>query len=182
MEFWRVQTADGKLIDPTHVHFGAHSQPIVQDIARIEKIANEYLPFPTEYRIILAPGTDPTIAKDSLNAQLTSLDLRWIWDPDTSMGIGETYRNVWKRAYRREYDKKRRDMATVVDTKMNGEHVDGRVELAFRIRVITDTKEVMLVLEWLQGRDQVLWESLCGMVHRGSKMGRVGYDGTLKGS
>lgn len=38
------------------------------------------------------------------------------------------------------------------------------VELAFRIKVVDLAREVDV--EWLRGRDQVLWESFCGLVHR----------------
>jgi 23S rRNA (adenine1618-N6)-methyltransferase len=37
------------------------------------------------------------------------------------------------------------------------------VELAFRIRVIGLAREIEVL--WLRGRDRVLWESFCGMVH-----------------
>jgi 23S rRNA (adenine1618-N6)-methyltransferase len=39
-----------------------------------------------------------------------------------------------------------------------------KVELAFRIRVIGLAREIEV--QWLKGRDQVLWESLCGVVHQ----------------
>lgn len=37
------------------------------------------------------------------------------------------------------------------------------MELAVRIRVIGLAREIEVV--WLRGRDRVLWESFCGMVH-----------------
>jgi 23S rRNA (adenine1618-N6)-methyltransferase len=95
------------------------------------------------------------------------LDLRWTWDHDASVGIGEARENVWKRAYRREHDKKKKSGAVVekADTDMaGGEAVEKKVALAFRISINQDEKEV--VLEWLGGSDQVLWESFCGMLHR----------------
>lgn len=53
-----------------------------------------------------------------------------------------------------------------VDEMQGTEDESGRrpVKLAFRIRVVDLAREV--VVEWVKGRDQVLWESLCGLVHR----------------
>ena len=39
-----------------------------------------------------------------------------------------------------------------------------KVELAFRIKFVDLARQVDV--EWLRGTDQVLWESLCGLVHR----------------
>ena len=44
------------------------------------------------------------------------------------------------------------------------EDTNKNVELAFRIRVIGLAREIEI--EWLRGRDRVLWESFCGLVHR----------------
>jgi 23S rRNA (adenine1618-N6)-methyltransferase len=99
----------------------------------------------------------PAAAKNTINTHLASLDLAY--DPAT--GIGEASQNVWKRAYRREYERKKRDGVE------NAGGAGRTVELAFRIRVIELAREVEV--QWLRGRDQVLWESFCGCVHRGFK-------------
>ncbi|CAN9160225.1 unnamed protein product [Alternaria alternata] len=125
--------------------------------ARIEKMANEFLPFPTSYPIALPPSVEPQTAKDAINTQLSSLDLTWTWDAVTSTGIGEASQNVWSRSYRRAYERNQRE--GLVDMKQ-----DRKIELAFRIRVVDLAREV--VVEWLRGTDQVLWESLCGLIHR----------------
>jgi 23S rRNA (adenine1618-N6)-methyltransferase len=62
---------------------------------------------------------------------------------------------VWKRAYRREYEKKKKQSVQA------GEQ-GRKVVLAFRITVLAGR----VVVEWLRGSDQVLWESFCGLVHR----------------
>lgn len=73
---------------------------------------------------------------------------------------------MWKRAYRREFERKQRE--GLVQMKGADEAGDrdgnGRVELVFRIKVVDLAREV--VVEWVRGRDRVLWESLCGVVHR----------------
>lgn len=128
-------------------------------IARLETIANEYLPFPTSYTIQLPSSIDPQAAKDAIHTQLAALDLSWEWNADTSTGIGEASQNVWSRAYRRAYERKQK--GGLVDMVQDAER---RVELAFRIKVVDLAREVDV--EWLRGTDQVLWESFCGLIHR----------------
>lgn len=53
------------------------------------------------------------------------------------------------------------------DTDMIGTSDDMNVTLAVRISVHDNPGEV--VIDWLKGNDQVLWESFCGMVHRNFK-------------
>ena len=129
-----------------------------QTIARLETIANEYLPFPTSYTIPRPSSVTAAAAKETINTQLSSLDLKWTWDDSTSSGVGEASQNVWSRAYRRAYERRQKDGAT------NMEDANRNVELAFRIKVIDLASEIEV--QWLRGRDQVLWESFCGLVHR----------------
>ncbi|KAF2450275.1 hypothetical protein P171DRAFT_348912 [Karstenula rhodostoma CBS 690.94] len=138
-------------------------------IARIEKIANEYLPFPTEYRFALPASIDATAAKHTIDQQARRLHVRWNWVSQTATGVGEAAGNVWSRAYRREHERKMRELAAsgTGDADMQNTLEDMKVALAFRITVSESTREV--VVEWLRGSDQVLWESFCGMVHRSFK-------------
>jgi 23S rRNA (adenine1618-N6)-methyltransferase len=147
----------GSILDMDNKSYTIDHPP--QSIARIEKMANEYLPFPTSYPIQIPASIDAEAAKDAINTQLSSLDLSWTWDSVSSTGIGEASQNVWSRSYRRAYERKQRE--GLVDMKQDAER---KVELAFRIRVVDLAREV--VVEWLRGSDQVLWESLCGLVHR----------------
>lgn len=133
----------------------------------MDKIANEFLPFPTEYRIPITDGTDLETVKAELDKQISSLDLSWDWNADTLIGIGEASQNVWKRAYRREHERKKNQMDKAVEDSSMEEAADSKVELAFRVSINRGSRE--LVLEWLKGRDQVLWESFCGMLHRAFK-------------
>jgi 23S rRNA (adenine1618-N6)-methyltransferase len=127
-----------------------------QTIVRHATIAKEYLPFPSSYTITLPTSPTPTPAKEIITTQLSSLDLlRWTWDASHSSGVGEASQNVWKRAYRREYEKKKKQGVQA------GEQ-GRKVVLAFRITVLAGR----VVVEWLRGSDQVLWESFCGLVHR----------------
>ena len=103
---------------------------------------------------------DPQAAKDAIATQLSSLNLQWNWNDEISTGIGEASQNMWKRAYRREYERRKREGIQV----MNETDEPRKIELAFRIKVVDLARQVHL--EWLKGTDQVLWESFCGLVHR----------------
>jgi 23S rRNA (adenine1618-N6)-methyltransferase len=124
----------------------------LQSFARLETIANDSLPFPTSYIIHLPSTIPPAAAKQTIQTHLSSLDLVWHWTDATSSGVGEASQNVWSRAKEN------------TDTDMSAANEPRKIELAFRIRVIDLAYEVEL--QWLRGRDQVLWESLCGLVHR----------------
>ncbi|KAF2789381.1 hypothetical protein K505DRAFT_328286 [Melanomma pulvis-pyrius CBS 109.77] len=143
------------------------------DVARMEAIANEYLPFPTLYKIPLSAEQTLASAKETVNTQLSSLDLRWDWNAKTSTGVGVAAQNVWKRAYRRQHEKKmkeRADAGMSAEDAVMGEMKDIRdVAIAFKIRVLGintgEGDKARVAVEWLRGEDQVLWESLCGVVH-----------------
>lgn len=121
---------------------------------------HDLLPFPTAYDISLPSSMAGPAVKDKLNDQLSTLDLEWKWDVATSAGIGEASENVWARAYRRAYKRKKREGKV----EMHNNDCDKITKLAFRITFVQLAGEI--VLEWLRGDDQVLWESFCGCVHR----------------
>ncbi|KAL6708074.1 hypothetical protein ACN47E_003508 [Coniothyrium glycines] len=131
-------------------------------VARMERIANECLPFPTAYEIKLLPDVGPGQARERLDGALWGLDLKWVWDECATVGVVEARGNVWGRAYRRAFERKKKEGVV-------GMEEDGDVQLVVRIRVVELARE--LVLEWVKGRDQVLWESFCGTVHRLFKKG-----------
>ena len=143
------------------------------DVARMEAIANEYLPFPTSYKIPLAADQTLAYAKEIVNTNLASLDLRWDWNAEASTGVGVASQNVWQRAYRRQHEKKMKEKADagkrIDDDLMRELGGPQDVAIAFRIRVLeTDTvaeENTRVLVEWLRGSDKVLWESLCGAIH-----------------
>ncbi|KAF2998811.1 hypothetical protein E8E13_001569 [Curvularia kusanoi] len=121
---------------------------------------HELLPFPTSYKIPLPSSITGVAACEKLNDQLAALDLRWEWDATTSVGVGTASDNVWGRAYRRAYERRKREG----HVEMRDDAVARKTKLAFRITVVQLASEI--TLEWLRGNDQVMWESLCGCVHR----------------
>ncbi|KAF2713075.1 hypothetical protein K504DRAFT_472549 [Pleomassaria siparia CBS 279.74] len=143
------------------------------DIARIETIANEYLPFPTMYKIPLTADQSTESVRETINTNLSALDLCWSWDTSTWTGVGVATQNVWARAYRRKHEKKMKEQAATrtskEDSTMDEETDVGNVTIAFRIRILgaslEEETESKVLVEWLQGTDKVLWESLCGAIH-----------------
>lgn len=121
---------------------------------------HDLLPFPTSYTISLPSSIPGAAACDKVDDQLAALDLSWKWDAATSSGVGEASENVWGRAYRRAYERRKREgMMEIRD-----DAVGKKTKLAFRVTVVQLAGEI--TLEWLRGEDQVLWESFCGCVHR----------------
>ncbi|KAF2272044.1 uncharacterized protein EI97DRAFT_437319 [Westerdykella ornata] len=145
---WMVAWSFGDMRPPNH-------------LARFDGIAHEYLPFPTRYKIPLPEDSDMTKASETINAQLSTLDLYWTWDSTTRTGIGRSSQNVWNRAYRREQQRKRK----AGEADMHDTNAELKVALALRIRVSEGSSKEILI-DWLQGADVQLWESFCGMVHR----------------
>ena len=121
---------------------------------------HDLLPFPTSYNILLPSSISGPAAIDKLNDHLSTLDLDWKWNSATSIGIGEAHGNVWGRAYRRAFERQKRD-GQIETTRETHDRI---TKLAFRVTVVQLAGEI--VLEWIRGDDQVLWESLCGSVHR----------------
>lgn len=134
-----------------------------QAIARPPNLPAIYLPFPTTYPIPLPPSLSPTAAVDILIAQFSALDLRWTWDPDTLTGIVEASQNVWSRSYRRAYERRQKDG----EDRMQDGGQERETALVVRVRVVELAREVGI--EWVRGKDRVVWESLCGVVHRGMR-------------
>ncbi|KAF2261290.1 hypothetical protein CC78DRAFT_535753 [Lojkania enalia] len=139
------------------------------DIARIETIAHEFLPFPTQYKIQLNEQLVMANVFERINKQLSSLDLSWVWDPATSSGLGLAPQNVWNRKYRRQ--QKAKEAVAGKSSKnlaIHDEDDTKLVALAFRISVFEHPTKVLRI-DWLRGSDNVLWESFCGFIHQGFK-------------
>lgn len=128
------------------------------NIARPPNLPNEYLPFPTHYIIPLPPSMSASAATEVLTKYLASLDLKWTWDASSATGIGEASQNVWSRGYRRAYERRLKE-GEILPTQE-----ERKVSFVFRVRMVELAREV--VVEWVKGLDRVVWESLCGVLHR----------------
>lgn len=116
------------------------------------------MPFPTEFEFNAAGGVEEAVMMVEVLGR--ELELK-SWDVQEVGGKvvanGETAGNVWSRAARR--------------VKARGEKFeasgDGGVKLGFR--VVVSVKEgggCAVVVRWVRGNDQVLFESFCGVVRR----------------
>lgn len=73
--------------------------------------------------------------------------------------------NVWSRAARRKKKRSKVDETEAGEGSGDGAHREaktGRVGLTFSI----ETSKEGFVLHWLEGVDQVLFESMCGFINR----------------
>ena len=136
-----------------------------QDITRRGLFTHDILPFPTEYRIPITENNRKEVAA-AINDKLESLDLRWVWEEERMAGVGLAARNVWSRSARRqkkrEEEMKKADIAEMDEDEDEYEEEDEKVALGFKIGVTEQDVQV----RWLQGTDQVLYESFCGMLKR----------------
>ena len=131
--------------------------------ARSKGVEAKLLPFPSEFEVDV--GGDGTVftreeVAETIDQQMTRLDLRWRFRADVAAGVGFAGRNVWSRAARRKKEKKGDD-----DMDENDEDI----ALGFRISCEQSEKvkgQVDVRIRWLQGEDHVLFESFCGMVKR----------------
>lgn len=136
-------------------------------ISRPPFLPNSHLPFPTTYTIPLPPTSTSETALSTLQTHFSALDLRWSWDPTSSTGLGEAAGNVWSRGYRRAFERRMRGVGGGgADGNGHGgadPDMNRPVAIVFRIRLLVLAREISV--EWVRGRDQVLWGSLCGVVH-----------------
>ena len=128
-------------------------------------VTHDILPFPTEYHIAITENNRKKAAT-AIDDKLESLDLRWIWKEERTAGIGLAAQNVWSRSARRkkkrEEEIKKVDIAEMDEDEDEDEEEDEKVALGFKIGVTEQDVQV----RWLQGTDQVLYESFCGMLKR----------------
>jgi 23S rRNA (adenine1618-N6)-methyltransferase len=131
-------------------------------VSRAAGVPGDMLPFPTSYSVVLPAGREANHVRGALVDALAKLDLKCTWDGSTSTAVVESQGNVWARAYRRAHERKVKEGTSgAMQTEGNNE---AEVVLVVRVRVVELAREV--VLEWVKGVDQVLWESFCGWLHR----------------
>ncbi|KAI0188272.1 hypothetical protein EV127DRAFT_131316 [Xylaria flabelliformis] len=137
-------------------------------------IAKKYLPpitAVTIYKSASGAQTDtiPTIKK-ILRDTIESLDLRlWTWDEKRLRGVGFSEGNVWSRAYRRKRAGVRADEGAVTkpDTSVPSPDVS-HCAFGFSVSILPEIpdKPTVVLLRWLQGGDELLFESFTGLIRR----------------
>ncbi|KAI1740216.1 hypothetical protein F4680DRAFT_123864 [Xylaria scruposa] len=126
--------------------------------------AKKYLPpitAVTIYKSVPVP-----LLQKMLRGTIESLDLcLWTWDEKRLRGVGFSEGNVWSRAYRRK-----RDAATKPETSVPSPDVS-RCAFGFSISILPESPDkpssgTPVLLRWLQGDDELLFESFGGLIRR----------------
>ena len=113
-------------------------------------------------------------AADTLNITIEALDLHWKWQPESWTGSGTASENVWSRSARRK--RKRIEMEhdnghkPVLQSQSIDDQEQQQSGVALRIRI--EVREGDMEVQWLQGKDHVLFESFCGMLKRKMTSGK----------
>jgi 23S rRNA (adenine1618-N6)-methyltransferase len=132
-----------------------------QAVARgIPNFPRHLLPFPSEYTFELPNSSIDSIGA-GVDAELSSLHIKWTWRKDLGMGEGFAPENVWSRQYRRKMK--------MSGTEEKSEVQERSAALGFKVQlkmVPVEEKTVRVAVRWLKGTDSVLFESFCGMIKR----------------
>lgn len=154
MELWRPATYKSKLID-----LQSRRPLIEKDVMSDDDV-------PQSIRLLT---TQDTIQADGLTAQalaallediLRPVDINWHWTDNRarSEGIARAHANTWSRAARRE--RERTDTAR--SQSRHEIHSEGSPVMLVSIIVC----DAHIEINWLQGRDKIIFESFCGMIRR----------------
>jgi len=138
------------------------------------------MPFPSEFEFGVwgspGEGKSVVVAAEGLgkkvDGMLSGLDLKWRWKPAVGAGVGFATMNVWSRSARHR-KKRMQEAGEKLDVEMEAgaEHDESEDEepaLGFKVQVRQDDEQTghQVGIRWLIGMDQVLFESLCGMLKR----------------
>lgn len=115
------------------------------------------MPFPTEFKFNIAGRiVDVVAVVEGLGRELELKSWSMQEVEGKAVANGEAVGNVWSRAVRR--------------AKAKGEKIevdgDGGVKLGFRVEVSAREGGCCVMVRWVRGSDQVLFESFCGVVKR----------------
>ncbi|THC92950.1 hypothetical protein EYZ11_007568 [Aspergillus tanneri] len=136
-------------------------RPTVSVARTISNFPKHLLPFPAEYTFDIPNGSIDVVS-EKLDAELSSLNVQWLWRKNLATGVGFAMENVWSRQARRK-------MHSVAGSTNKVEIEESKAALGFKVQVRKEGIEnegVRVLVRWLKGRDSVLFESFCGMVKR----------------
>ncbi|KAL0264842.1 hypothetical protein SLS55_000795 [Diplodia seriata] len=130
------------------------------EIARRDMNIKHILPLPTDYKLPISDVPMERFTK-AINETMHNLALQWKWNEELRLGYGRATKNVWSRSARR---KRKREEGAKQPTSNKGAELkdesDSEIALGFEISVQID----VLLIRWVQGQEQVLFESFCGMM------------------
>jgi 23S rRNA (adenine1618-N6)-methyltransferase len=121
-----------------------------------------------------------------IDTVIKGLDMKWYFKPALYTGVGFAKGNVWSRAARRKKmmmkkDSANEDMDVDVDVDED-ENLEDEIETAeLGVKILVNAKDgggggVTVDVRWLVGRDNVLFESFCGMLKREVEKLSIGVD------
>ena len=120
------------------------------------------LPFPSEYKFTVLEGSIDQAAKD-VDSCLNALHgFQWKWSPKYLLGTGFAMQNVWSRQARR----RRHNYAGEQQEELDVDEDEATIGVRVGLRQSKREKFAEVVIRWLKGNDEVLFESFCGMLHR----------------
>lgn len=138
-----------------------------QSVARnIPGFPKHLLPFPADFSFTLPTETNIDTAIGTMNAELKSLPWYWEWNNSISAGVGFASENVWSRQARRKMKLAGQEGTGNLDAIPPEVALGVRVQLKLHQGKEPESKEVQVVIRWIQGTDSVLFESFCGMAKR----------------
>lgn len=130
------------------------------DVARHGDLVHAVLPPPTAHTIA-APLLGAEIAGQRVDAALKELDVRWQWRAAIATGVMEARENVWSRAARR---KKKFQQSGAEGEEATEEESESEDVVGIAVKIVCRVEAVEV--RWLRGMDQVLFQSLCGLLKR----------------
>lgn len=130
-----------------------------EDIARGTTAGHWKKLLPPPSRIILySAPLEKAVAPlvNTLVETVGALELmQWNWDKEKSRGVGRTAENVWSRAWRR------RKLYASSETQQKPP-VSEDCKLGFALAIEVGRWETVALLNWAEGHDQAIFESLGG--------------------
>ena len=132
----------------------------------IASLPKHLLPFPADYNFEI-PGRHAGSlehAVSNISSEFSSFRyFHFTWHSKQSC-IGYAKEDVWSRKARRKFAREQHDGDTVHDKKALD---NGNAALGFRIDLsLQADRSVDVMVRWIKGADQVLFESFCGMLKR----------------
>ncbi|AEO67248.1 uncharacterized protein THITE_2116145 [Thermothielavioides terrestris NRRL 8126] len=140
-------------------------------------IWKKMLPRSVTMELLVSPPdkpVGPVVAR--INDVVGSLELlSWTWEPEAARGLGRTRENVWSRSWRRKKLREQLGERETGDhTVMATESESEECRLGFEIAVAVNRTETRVSLQWREGHDPLLFESLGGYLR--GKMKDIGID------
>ncbi|KAJ5179252.1 hypothetical protein N7492_002462 [Penicillium capsulatum] len=139
-------------------------RPAMNVARAIPGFPKHLMPFPSDYIITLDAGTSVDAVDGALDQHLDDLPMYWRKDESHATRLGFTEGNTWSRQARRKIQLAQAAGNPPSKPTKIPEHV------AMGVRIqrywLENERAVQLTISWIQGMDQTIFESFCGMVKR----------------